>query len=239
MTAATIYSPDIHISGDVRIDPRAVIASGVILQAAPNSYIAIAAGVCIGAGSIIQAHQGNIDIQAGTIIGAGTLIIGKSSIGENVCIGYGTTIFRASIISATILPPNTLVGDISRQGSSTTNPTFQASNTGTQTSATFDPWQDIPEVQAEIPVQDPTPEIPNQASHSPPSAPVEAPEPTEIFEDIEIVTEPEINTQSLESLEETKTNNSKPPIVGKAYINQLLTTLFPHQNSINPLDGSS
>ena len=45
-----ISNKDIRISGDVDIHPTASLASGVILQAAPNSKIIVGADVCIGMG---------------------------------------------------------------------------------------------------------------------------------------------------------------------------------------------
>ncbi len=51
---------DTHIYGDVIIHPSAVLAPGIILQAATNSRIVIGAGVCLGMGSILQVSEGYI-----------------------------------------------------------------------------------------------------------------------------------------------------------------------------------
>lgn len=45
-------------------------------------------GVCIGMGVIIYVYSGNIEIELGVIIGLGVLLVGKSKIGVNVCIGF-------------------------------------------------------------------------------------------------------------------------------------------------------
>ena len=110
-----ILNKDIRISGDVEIHPTASLAPGVILQAAPNSRIVIGADVCIGMGAIINACQGNIEIEAGAILGSGVLIIGESKIGNNCCIGTSTTIFRENVVSMTVIEPGSIVGDASRQ----------------------------------------------------------------------------------------------------------------------------
>ncbi|MEB3226499.1 MAG: hypothetical protein VKJ86_11925 [Synechococcus sp.] len=220
MTSPAITHPDIQISGDVRIHPRAVIASGVILQAACGCHVAIAPGACVGAGSIIQAHGGNIEIHGGAIIGAGCLIIGQGAIGENACIGYGSTIFQTSVQAAALLPPNSLVGDTSRSGTTTVKTAATQAQTVPH-GAQPDPWQE------EAPPEKP----PNprgeerQSPVSPPEAvadPIETSPPSVAPEVIPTVAEPPPPETS-----------EKAPVVGQVYINQLLMTLFPHQNPLN------
>ncbi|ANV90810.1 hypothetical protein AWQ24_09290 [Picosynechococcus sp. PCC 8807] len=227
VTFQAITHPDIQINGDVRIHPRAVIAPGVILQATEGNYVAIAAGACIGAGAIIQAHGGNIEIHAGAIIGAGCLIIGQCSVGENACLGYGSTLFQTAIAAAAILPPQSLIGDPSRQettasyqtqpskpaNQSTTQPLdpWQAEDTTNQTATTFSPPGRSPTSSGSRPNVQPPPEAG--------SPPTETPN-TEVMPTV---------PESKESLE----SGEKTPVVGQVYINQLLMTLFPHQNSLN------
>lgn len=103
-----------YVSGEVTIDPSAAIAPGAILQATPNSRIAIAAGVCIGMGSVLHAHDGILEIGAGAILGAGVLVVGAGKIGENACIGSATTIFNCSIEPGQVIAPGSLLGDTSR-----------------------------------------------------------------------------------------------------------------------------
>lgn len=223
MTSSVIPHPDIQISGDVRIHPRAVIAPGVILQAAEGCHVAIAAGACIGAGSIIQAHGGNIEINAGAIIGAGCLIIGQSAVGENACIGYGSTIFQISIRAATLLPPNSLLGDRSRQ-----SPTKVTEQTHSQSDAAgqADPWQEVESPPTESPAN---PHNEERRSPPIPSREVETPSSP---------TAPEVISTVPESSAPTETTE-KTPVVGQVYINQLLMTLFPHQNSLNTSNESN
>ncbi|NJN75977.1 MAG: carbon dioxide concentrating mechanism protein [Synechococcaceae cyanobacterium RL_1_2] len=103
------------ICGEVRMDPTVVIGSGVILQATTDSSITIEAGVCIGVGVVITAHQGQVMIKQGVVLGAGTLIIGIVDIGEETCIGRASTIINTSIPREQVIAPFTVVGDRSRQ----------------------------------------------------------------------------------------------------------------------------
>ncbi|MEH2042994.1 transferase [Nostoc sp.] len=106
---------DTYISGEVTIHPSAVLAPGVILQAAINSKIIIGPGVCIGMGAILQVHEGTIEVEAGANLGAGFLMIGKGKIGANACIGSATTIFNYSVEPGQVVPPGSILGDTSRQ----------------------------------------------------------------------------------------------------------------------------
>jgi carbon dioxide concentrating mechanism protein CcmN len=106
----------VHICGNVSIDSSAVIAPGVLLQAEANSQIKIAAGVCIGAGTIVQAAGGNLYIEAGVCIGRGVLIVGNGSIDRDACLGAGTTAIDPHIEVGAVIPPNSLIGDRSRSG---------------------------------------------------------------------------------------------------------------------------
>lgn len=118
-----MYAPPLHptcnfdsyISGEVTIDPSAAIAPGVLLQASPNSQIIIGAGVCIGMGSILNAHQGTLEVEAGANLGAGVLLVGKGKIGANACIGSTTTILNRSIEPRQVVAAGSVIGDESRQ----------------------------------------------------------------------------------------------------------------------------
>ena len=105
----------ILMSGDVVVNDGAAIAPGVILQADPGSRISIAAGACIGMGTILHAREGNLDIGAGVILGAGVLVVGAGTIGANACIGAATTLIDPCIPQMQILPAGSLIGDSSRQ----------------------------------------------------------------------------------------------------------------------------
>jgi len=102
------------VIGDVSIHPHAKIAPGVILQAAPQSKVEVAAGVCIGMGTVVQACQGAVIIDINTTIGAGVLVIGTAHIGANACIGDATTIVNTNIAALQVVPAGSLMGDKSR-----------------------------------------------------------------------------------------------------------------------------
>ena len=106
---------DVYINGDVSIDPSAVLALGVIIQAAPNSQITIKAGVCVGMGVVLNAYGGTIEINEGAILGAGVLVIGHAQIGSNACVGAATTILNASIEPSAVVAAGSIIGDLSRQ----------------------------------------------------------------------------------------------------------------------------
>ena len=101
-------------SGEVIIHASAVIAPGVIMQAAPNSKIIIGSGVCIGMGSILQVDTGILEIESGANLGAGFLMVGAGKIGTNACVGSATTIFRASVESGKVVPAGSIIGNNGR-----------------------------------------------------------------------------------------------------------------------------
>ncbi len=103
------------VLGDVRIDDSAAIAPGVILQADTNFSLTIGAGVCIGMGTILHAHQGNLEIQMGAVLGAGVLVVGAVTIGANACIGSTTTIWNAHVDPEQVIIPGSMVGKIGRK----------------------------------------------------------------------------------------------------------------------------
>ena len=115
------------VSGDVKIDPSAAIASGVILQAAANCQIIIAAGVCIGMGVIVHAYQGNIEIASGATIGSGVLLVGKIKIGANACVGALATVIEKDIELEQVILPASIIGNSGRNilENSTTSPPNQ------------------------------------------------------------------------------------------------------------------
>lgn len=106
---------DFAVSGDVTLAPSTVIAPGVLLHAEPDSQIVIGAGVCIGIGAILHAHEGILEIRVGTTIGAGVLIVGAGEIGGNACIGSGSTLINPAIKAEQVIPSGSLIGDNSRQ----------------------------------------------------------------------------------------------------------------------------
>ncbi|PLS68081.1 MAG: hypothetical protein CV045_09965 [Cyanobacteria bacterium M5B4] len=98
-----------QICGEVELDPSAVVAPGVLLQADSGCKITIGAGVCLGMGTIVHAHGGKITIEAGANLGAGVLVVGSLTIGQGSCIGATSTIYSKDIAPGQMLAPGSLV----------------------------------------------------------------------------------------------------------------------------------
>ena len=104
-----------QIRGEVTIDSSVIVASGVILNATPGNKIIIHAGVCLGMGTIITAHEGDIEIQSNAILGPGTLILGNCVIGSQASLGTSVTVYHANVESLAVIPAGSIIGDYSRQ----------------------------------------------------------------------------------------------------------------------------
>ncbi len=205
----------VQLYGNVSIDPSAVIAPGVLLQAEANSQIKIGAGVCIGAGTIVQAHGGNLYIEAGVCLGRGVLIVGCGSIDRDACIGAGSTVLDPQIESGVVIPPHSLLGDRSRNEVSVVETVDIPENIATATpleDETGDVW-DPPKVNVPIP------------------APVEVKTP-----------EPIVDNTTTKPTSQTETSPRSPPVTtikhqpqhtvaGRAQFDQIKRALFPNSGS--------
>ncbi|MEC4813689.1 MAG: transferase, partial [Scytonema sp. PMC 1069.18] len=213
-----------YISGEVIIHPSAVIAPGVILQAALNSKIIIGSGVCIGMGSILQVHEGTLEVEAGANLGAGFLMVGQGKIGANACIGAATTIFNCSVEPGQVIPSGSILGDESRQVSmsatltdetkqlepSATSPTFNRAESESSNQETVQ--QESKETLA-------TESTPPSAS-PPPSTSEQQPSHAEESPQEDSATE--LSTQDAQI---------GTYIYGQQSIQHLLMTLFPHRKN--------
>lgn len=101
----------VQIQGNVTLHDTVAIAPGVLLQADPGSHIVIAAGVCIGSGSILHAYGGVLEIEAESSLGSGVLIVGTGKIGKRACIGSRSTLYNCCIEEEQVVPSGHLVGD--------------------------------------------------------------------------------------------------------------------------------
>jgi carbon dioxide concentrating mechanism protein CcmN len=202
----------VYVEGDVSIDPSAAIASGVILRADQDSKIIIAAGVCIGMGSILHAYQGTLEVEAGANLGAGVLVVGKGKIGQNACIGTITTIWNDSIEPWQVVPAGSVIGDRGRQ-------IADVSSASTST-----PISHVPDT-SEPSISTTAQESPNgQVPYKPTVVST-----TPTHEDLP--TEPQAEEPNTEA---------GTFVYGQGNLNRLLKTLFPYNNqSLNrpPEDG--
>lgn len=225
-----------HTSGDVSVHPSAAVAPGVLLQAEPGSQIVIAAGVCIGMGSILHAYQGKIEVQESANLGAGVLIVGQANVGALACIGSSTTIFNTSVSSGQMISPGSLIGDTSRQADveagGEKNGSVSATTSNVKTSSEEEPsapWASVrtTRVTEVSTFHTPAPSPPTPTSQS---------------------TTDNGSDPQLEEPEHSEEGNLSNPasVYGKAYINHLLVTLLPHRQALEqplpeespPTDGS-
>ncbi|WP_017655053.1 hypothetical protein [Fortiea contorta] len=232
---------DPYISGEVTIDPSAVLAPGVILQAATNSKIIIGPGVCVGMGSILQVYEGTLEVEAGANLGAGFLMVGQGKIGTNACVGAATTVFNCSIAPGQVVPPGSIVGDTSR----ILGETKQLPSSPTNSSASIAPAAAEEDYWAEAESKSATKakkttsstkfsataflELQHESVPLPPTETVES-EPAAEVPQIPSSTPP--NQDSL-STQPATNNGIGTQIYGQGSIQRLLITLFPHRQSLN------
>ena len=230
---------DTYIHGDVIIHPSAVLAPGIILQAATNSRIVIGAGVCLGMGSILQVSEGILEIEAGANLGAGFLMVGQGKIGANACIGAATTVFNYSVAPGQVIASGSILGDTSRQVVEPSAEKPESSNS--QPEKPEKEEQVISSTQLSVaaflefkhqstPVSPPSP---TPKSQSPPV------EETDVVSDStsEETTLPESTEECSENLKPSESNLEThnifgTQIYGQGSINRLLSTLFPHRQSL-------
>jgi carbon dioxide concentrating mechanism protein CcmN len=229
-TLQPAVNSDSYLHGDVSIHPKAAIASGVILQASPDSQIIIEEEVCIGMGVIINAYEGLVRIKKGAILGAGVLIIGKVIVGANSCVGASSTLINTNVESQAAIAPGTLLGDTSRQ--------VELSG----------------EAETELEAKDETPlEVREEVSQEKSEQNVDTtfPSPWDTVEDSQeqikeefselegefLAETAEVQQQQQESKESAETQQQTPStVVGKMYVNQLLVTLFPQNQNLKKIN---
>ncbi|MBD1824890.1 carbon dioxide concentrating mechanism protein [Cyanobacteria bacterium FACHB-DQ100] len=215
-----------YVSGNVTVHPGAAIAPGVLLQADPGSRIVIHQSVCVGLGSVIQAHEGTIELGEGVIIGAGVLLIGELTVGDRACVGTGTTVMNRSIASLSIVPPGSLLCEELRSAA-VEEPTEEVYEPGfcppppenKQPEAVKEPelvkdvWQNNgskPQIE-EISQT-------NGAKPQTTAAEVNGAKPT-------------VEAQESDEIESPASQNGQ--VYGQAYVNRLLGKMFPGQRSAN------
>jgi carbon dioxide concentrating mechanism protein CcmN len=231
---------NIYVSGDVTIDESAVIAPGTILNAAPNSRIVIRAGVCVGMGTVLNASGGAIEIEEGAVIGAGVLAIGNVQIGDRACIGTATTIFNACVEKMAVIPSGSLIGDMSRQVAMAVEDRANNAKHSVADNNGFTPESETDREQA---LQDSslaenngyTPESETDREQALQDSSIESEE----VKNENSSEEPSVEVAPHQTESEPSAQNSKSPVVGQVYINQLLVTLFPERDFLNRLKQNS
>jgi carbon dioxide concentrating mechanism protein CcmN len=119
-----------YVGDNVEVSADVAIASGAVLAAAPGSRLIVESGVCIGSGSVVQAHGGNLLISAGASLGRDVLIVGAGSIGPQACVGAESTLVspqveanqviaaRSLMMTDQVSPASSAKPDVSQNGSS-------------------------------------------------------------------------------------------------------------------------
>ncbi|MGB6297260.1 MAG: transferase [Rivularia sp. (in: cyanobacteria)] len=252
-------------SGEVIVHASAVIAPGVIMQAAPNSKIIIGSGVCIGMGSILQVDTGTLEIESGANLGAGFLMVGAGKIGTNACIGSATTVFRSSVEPGKVVPAGSVIGDTSRTFG---EPSSKEMNGRVKPQLPVTEQVQVKETEAadepeEVEIISDTssasdasdasdtssasngtkPSIYTTPPVTPSPSPYVSPSPISYFSPVKDSTDLTPETAGSEDSAEEPTNaNSNGAgnhIYGRSNVKSLLTTLFPHRQTLDtPHDES-
>ncbi|AFZ26008.1 hypothetical protein Cylst_3895 [Cylindrospermum stagnale PCC 7417] len=231
-----------YISGEVTIHESAVLAPGVILQAAVNSKIIIGPGVCIGMGTILQVHEGILEVEAGANLGAGFLMVGNGKIGTNACIGSATTVFHCSVEAGQVVPPGSILGDTSRQIGEPKQ--LEPSATNSTSTNTEEPEENPQVISSTNISASAFVELKYQSTFSSKSNPVtgsqSAPDGVDTKTADSSLREDTQKGSTLVSIQDSEPNQSDAEpnifgaqIYGQGSIERLLSTLFPHRQPLN------
>ncbi|GAB4299348.1 MAG: carbon dioxide concentrating mechanism protein [Oscillatoriaceae cyanobacterium] len=211
----SVCNPQVQMSGDVWVDPSATLGPGVILQAGANARIAIAAGVCIGMGTILQAFEGNIDVEREAVLGAGVLIVGNAKIGTRASVGATATIYNSGVKPLQVVPAGSVLGD-----------RFQSAIVSPPPEALPEDPQAVAQPEA---AESPAPETPvPEVSPTPAATPSE--ETKSVAPDPASATAPATISEA-----DTKGDPPKPAntIYGQEHVSRILVTIFPNGQYIN------
>jgi carbon dioxide concentrating mechanism protein CcmN len=251
-----VVNSDSYLHGDVIVHPQAAIASGVILQASPDSQIVIEEEVCLGMGVIIHAYDGVVTVRKGAILGAGVLIMGQATVGANSCVGASCTLINTDVESQAAIAPGTLLGDTSRQ--------VEVSEESVKVEENGGDWAQVEEFSEHFQAEEKTENQQVQQSsgvlqttENPENSQVEqssgigqteekteeseldpwAIQETSLEETLEkVVQELSAKEQQEASVSKEEISAKEQPqapstVVGKMYVNQLLVTLFPQNQN--------
>lgn len=204
-----------HIQGNVDLAPGVAMAPGVLLGASPGCRLVISLGVCLGADVVVQARHGDLVLEPGVSLGSGVLVVGHGSIGQHTCIGSNSTVINPTLGASQVVAPGSLVGDPSQPGSELP----QSSSSG-------------PGVGASSPVQNhahaasgnPMYGLGNGSQHGRSQG-----------ENAQSGIS-NGNTSNGSNANGNTSNGSRlngSSVYGKAQVNHLLSTLFPHRQALN------
>lgn len=204
-----------HIQGNVDLAPGVAVAPGVLLGAAPGCRLIISAGVCLGADVVVQARQGDLVLEPGVSLGSGVLIVGYGSVGQHTCIGSNSTIINPNLGASQVVAPGSLVGDPSQPVPDSTESSGGGFGVGGVSS------------------------VKNRAHITAGSAgykPANGSQPAILQDENAQSGSPNGNTANGNIANGNTANGSRlngSSVYGKAQVNHLLSTLFPHRQALN------
>ncbi|MBE9155875.1 hypothetical protein IQ265_03370 [Nodosilinea sp. LEGE 06152] len=194
-----------HIQGNVDLAPGVAVAPGVLLGAAPGCRLIISAGVCLGADVVVQASRGDLVLEPGVSLGSGVLVVGHGSIGQHTCIGSNSTLINPSLGASQVVAPGSLVGDPSQPAPDP----LQSSRSGLGVGAAF----------------------PTQNGAYVASGSGNGSQPAGTQGEKAHYGGSNGNTSNGNTSNGSRLNGSS--VYGKAQVNHLLSTLFPHRQALN------
>jgi carbon dioxide concentrating mechanism protein CcmN len=195
-------------------------------------------------GSVIQVDTGTLLIEDGASLGAGFLMVGEGKIGANACIGSATTVFRCSVSAGQVVAPGSILGD---KGRNTIDIETASSNQPNSTQNTQEELEDVwaPSNNSNSFSSNNSYNINNgYNSSSTIKQPSLGSTPTLDNPDMVPSSPDTNNTSSLLPQNQPESNSIQPQanieqdtfgthISGKASIQRLLVTLFPHRQALN------
>ncbi|MGB3137832.1 MAG: hypothetical protein WBB18_13600 [Nodosilinea sp.] len=209
-------SPDGYIQGNVDLAPGVAVAPGVLLGAAPGCRLVIAAGVCLGASAVVQARQGDLMLEIGVSLGSGVLVVGHGTIGQHTCIGANSTVINPSLGASQVLAPGSLVGDPSQP------PLAQRQPTQAGTSVGRSPANNSGGAGGYVQGLGTSDQNGSQGGYTQPG-----------FSNGGIANGSTGNGGALDSDISGGSTANGSLVYGKAHVNRLLATLFPHRQTLN------
>jgi carbon dioxide concentrating mechanism protein CcmN len=194
-----------------------------LLQAEPGSRLLIAANVCIGAGAVLHAWDGDLTIESEAVIGAGALVAGHGNVGQRACIGTKATLWNCDIAPGEAIAPNCFIT------SGLPDEPSPVLADAEKSVASPPPFDSVPPVSPSL-----NGKFPGSSENSIEALPVEAPSASPQPVQSESTKTPEsqfAEDQPSESppLKNQPSAEAMRQVYGKAYFERMMLSLFPHR----------
>ncbi|MGB3311730.1 MAG: hypothetical protein WBG32_19785 [Nodosilinea sp.] len=205
-----------HIQGNVDLAAGVSVASGVLLGAAPGCRLVISPGVCLGTGVVVQARHGDLVLEPGVSLGSGVLIVGHGSVGQHTCIGSNSTVINPALGASQVVAPGSLVGDPSQSPSQSPSQLDSPAQMPNSANGGFG-------IGAAFSAKHYAQVASGNAIYGSQNASSQAENAQNGFS----------NKNTSNSNTSNGSNLNSSSVYGKAQVNRLLTTLFPHRQALN------